>query len=559
MDWKRLDRTRRSADWVQLDLIEHYAAGKINRRDFLRRGAIIGLAVPTMGAVIAACGDDSSTTSGVSGGGGAGGGIISIAIQPPSSGLDPINMLDQGTYNICSQTLEYLVGIDAAGGNIEATALATEWSVNEAGDVWTFKLREGVKWLDGSDLTSADVAATMDRLAVAENAGLGTVITAGAVDTPDSLTCVFQLENPNGNFPVLVSNFNAQSLITPVDYETGTLLDERPVGSGAWMLDSYDLATGAKFSPNPNWWGGSVSLDGVEIRHFDTVDTMVTAVQAGDVDAIQQFAVVGGEGLLNNPDFVVLTPPSGTHRQCWFNTSRGQFTDPRVRQAVAWTLDRERMKETLFNGRAEIGNDYPILRSMPFYDPDAVEQRVPDYDRARSLLADTEFPDGLSSVINCGNIQEVPDLAALIQSDARNVGIDLEISVHPQDTFYDVSWCPNGDGPQPCSESSDFGIVDWGHRPTPDVWLTSALVSNAVWNASAYADPDYDALVLQYQGSFTVEDQTAAISQIQTKLWEDVPAIYPYFYNYLSGHRSNVSGMVATALGHSVLTKATKT
>ncbi len=572
MDWKRLDRVRRSSNWVELDLIDNYAAGTVKRRDFLRRGAIIGLSVPAMGAVIAACGDDSDDAGGDSGGGGgaaaadnfgrssgadfAAGGIITIGVQPASSGLDPINMLDQGTYNICSQSFEYLVGV-GEDGNITANALGTGWSVNETGDEWTVTLREGVKWQDGSDFTSADVAATMDRLAIAENAGLAGVIAEGAVETPDALTCVFSLVNPNGNFPVLISNFNAQSQITPADYETGTTLDARGAGTGPWILDSYDPNGSAKFSKNPNWWGGETLLDGVEIRHFDTIDTQVTAIESGEIDAIQQFAVIGGEGLLDDSEFTVLTPPAATHRQVWFNTTNGQYTNPLIRQAMAWTLDRERMISTLFNGRAVVANDHPILSTLPFYDPDAVEQRTRNIDKAKELLAEAAS-EGVSSELNFGNIQEVPDLADLIKQDSGEAGFDITARVHPQDTFYSDSWCPNGDGPQPCSESSEFGIVDYGHRPVPDVYLTSALQSNAVWNSSAYADSDYDALVTQYQGAFTVDDQKAAISQIQTKLWTDVPAIYPYFYNYLSGHRNNVANMQSTALGHSILTGASK-
>jgi peptide/nickel transport system substrate-binding protein len=303
-----------------------------------------------------------------------------------------------------------------------------------------------------------------------------------------------------------------------------------------------------------------VKLDGLEILHFDTIDTMVTAVAAGEVDAIQQFNVIGGENLLDNPDFVVLTPPSGTHRQIWFNTRNGQFTDPLVRQAMAWTFDRDRFVSTLFNGLADKGNDFPIPPSFTtwFPGPEVVEQRNRDIDKAVELLAEAGV-DGLSSVINCGEVQEVPDLAALMQQDARDAGFDLSINVIPQATFYDDSWCPPGDeGETPCLNSDEFGIVDWGHRPTPDVWLTSALQTDAVWNASVYADAEYDALVTAYQGSFTPEDQKAAIEPIAIKLWNDVPAIYPYFYNYLSGHRTNVSGMQSTALGHSIMINATK-
>ena len=286
MDWKRLDSARESSGPIEVDLIEAYAQGRINRRDFVKRGTIIGLSVPFMGAIIAACGGDDDDSSGdtaasateapagteaASGGAAATtGGIVVVANQQgdANSGLDPVNMLDLGTYNVVSQSFEYLVGV-GDDGNIAATGLATEWSPNEDGSVWTFTLRDGAVWSDGSPVTSADVAATLDRLAEANNAALGGVIEVGSTDSSDPAKAVVTLLQPNGNFPVLVSIFNAQSLITPADYSSGTTLDERPEGSGAWKLDSWDAATfTAKFVRNEQWWGGQTPLDGVEIRGF---------------------------------------------------------------------------------------------------------------------------------------------------------------------------------------------------------------------------------------------------------------------------------------------------
>ena len=134
MDWKRLDRARSSVGPIELDLIESYAQGKVSRRDFVKRGSIIGLTMPFMGAIIAACGSDDdggssggttpatnapSTEAGGGGDGGGGsatsGGTVVWANQQgdANSGLDPVNMLDLGTYNVCSQSFEYLVGLGA--------------------------------------------------------------------------------------------------------------------------------------------------------------------------------------------------------------------------------------------------------------------------------------------------------------------------------------------------------------------------------------------------------------------------------------------------------------
>lgn len=576
MDWKRFDRARESATPLELDLIEHYAQGKIRRRDFLKRGAIIGLSMPFMGSIIAACGgdDDDATPSatdppGTTTGGSAttqvqtstlpptaGGGLI-VAIQQgdANTGLDPVNMVDLGTYNIISQSFEFLVGL-GDDGNIAPTALATAWTPNETGDVWTFDLRPGVMWQNGSEFTSADVAATMDRLVAKANAGLAGVIGEGAVDASDPSKAVFTLLEANGNFPVLVSLFNAQAAITPVDYSDGTTLDARPDGTGAWMLDSFDASTFVtRFVRNPDWWGGQTPLDSTELRGFADLSTAVTAMQSRDIDVIQQFTVLAGSGLLDDANFTVLTPPAATHREVWFNVEK--ITDKRVRQAIAWAVDRQFMVDTLFQGRAEVGNDHPVLSSLPFYDPDAVEQRSQDLELSAQLLSDAGG-EGLPTGLATGDILEIPQLAAIIQQNLAAAGIDITVNTQSNSTFYSDAWCSGTNPDEPCDDSAEFGIVDYGHRPTPDVYFTAALASGGVWNSSNYANPDFDAKLSEYRRATDVEGQQAAVGEIQKILWEDVPFVMPYFYNYLSGHDNSVSGVQATALGHTVLSAATK-
>jgi len=213
MDHKKLDAHRRQVGEIENDLIDAYASNRINRRDFVRRGTILGLSAPFIGGVVAACSSDDdegstdagstdsgSTDSGSTDSGGSdetpapAGGDLVAAIQQgdANSGLDPLNMLDLGTYCVLSQSFEYLVGL-GPDGNVAASALATSWSPNADGTQWTFNLREGVTWQDGSPFTSADVAATIDRMVVA-GAGLAGIVSEGAVDTPDDYTAVINLD-----------------------------------------------------------------------------------------------------------------------------------------------------------------------------------------------------------------------------------------------------------------------------------------------------------------------------------------------------------------------------
>lgn len=581
MNWKAFDAIRRQSSPLQVDLMEAYAANKISRRDFVRRGTILGVGAPVMGAVLAACGSAvSDTATGSDGGGGAAdvetveGGEVTVGIQfgDANSGLDPLNMLDLGTYSVLASSFEYLVGLNEDGsGNIGNRGLAESWEPNDDGTAWTFNLREGVTWQDGSPFTSAAVAATIDRMVIA-GAGLAGVVSEGAVETPDDLTAIVNLDAANGNLPVLVSIYNPQSLITPPDYSDGTTLDARAAGTGPWIFDEHDpISFRTRLTANENYWGGRPILDSIVLQGFESEGNKVAAMQAGELDMVQDFGAVAGANLVNADNFTVLRPPSSNHRQLWFNTQLpegGPFTDPRVRRAVGFCLDRQQMVDTLFDGNAIIGNDHPVHPTLPFFDEGAVEQRTRDIPMAMQLLSDAGYPDGLEATIQAGDILASPDMAALVEQNCAEAGITLTVNVTANSDFYGEFWCagaewgaqPDTGGPtRPCGASADIGIVDYGHRPTPDIFFGRALMTDGDWNSSNYASAEFDSLFMQYQGSVDVAGQTEAASAIQQLLAEDAPALYPFFFDYLGGFGETMTGVEVTALGHVLLERAART
>ena len=573
MNWKKFDAARKNSGALQVDLMENYAQGKISRRDFVKRGLILGLGATTMSTVIAACGDgteDPAVTTVAAAGGGAPvqGGFMNIGIQQgdANSGLDPLNMLDLGTYSVLSQSFEYLVGL-GPDGNIGSNGLATSWAPNDDGTAWTFNLREGVTWHDGTPFTSADVAATVDRIVVA-GAGLAGVVSEGAVETPDDLTAIVNLDKANGNLPVLISIYNPQTLITPADYSDGTTLDARQAGTGAFIFESHDPTTfTTKFTANENYWGGRPFLDEITLIGFGSEGARVSAMQARELDMVQSFGVVDGSSLLEDDALTVLRPPSANHRQLWFNTqlpAGGPFTDPRVRQAIAHTLDREQMVDTLFDGFGSIANDHPVHPTLPFFDADATPQRTRDIEKAKQLLADAGY-EGLEATIQAGDITYSADMAAIVEQNAAEAGMTISVNTTANSDFYGEYWCtgapwgaqPETGGPGlPCGASADIGIVDYGHRPTPDVYFGRALETDGDWNSSNYASPEFDQLFADYQAAVDVDGQKKAVGDIQKLLHEDSPALYPFFFDYLAGHDESVTGVQVTALGHMQLQKA---
>jgi peptide/nickel transport system substrate-binding protein len=574
MDYSRLDPVRRDVTPVQLDLVEHYMQGRITRRQFIQRASVIGLSFPAVSMIIAACStpqassapsaagsaapSESAAASASASGGALTGGSIRCAIQRPVS-VDPVAMQDLGGYGIVAQTFEFLCTQNTDGDQVTlAPGLATEWSPNEDGTVWTFKLRDGVKWQhDGSPFTADDVVATMERLVKAGNSGLKGVLPAGGAVATDPTTVTFTLEGGNGNFPYLVSIYNSQTVITPKDYVAGTTADARPTGTGAWKLKTYDQATGATFERNPDWWGGQTPLDGTEFVFFDETGPMITAYQGDQVDAIVQFDVLTGAALFDDPNFTLIAKAAALHRQIWMRVDKGLFKDQRVREALALTWDRDQLVSQLFDGRAQVANDHVIWQDYPYFDG-SVPQRTKDVEKAKQLLSDAGAAN-LTADLHAGQLQEIPDLAALLKSQAAEAGITLNIKLESLNTFYGAAWCPAEPADPPCSGAADLGIVDYGHRATPDVYLNAALRTKGIWNSSQYGSPEFDSAFMQFQQAVGVDAQKAACKTIETVLNHDLPVGVPYFYNYLAGNSNKFQGVFSSALGQMSFSTTSRT
>jgi peptide/nickel transport system substrate-binding protein len=564
MDRKILDSALQDGGAMEVDLIEAYADGRINRRNFVKRGAIVGLSVPFMGSIIAACGgsddesgdsdegDDASAafdgTTATDPDAPSGGDIVVGITAGGTTGLDPVNMLDLGTYSVVSQSFEYLVGV---GGDdqIGATALATEWSPNDDGSVWTFKLRDGVTWqASGDPFTSADVAATIDRM-VAVGAG----ITGATVGTPDDLTAVVTLESPDGNLPVLLSLFNPQSLITPVDYVRETKLDERPDGTGAWMLEEFDATRtgGADRS----------SLTASRCR----ASRAAAPVSQLLLPARSTSFKTSPSPMAQRCSMTIPSPCFGRRRRTTVSSGSTPSCPRADRSQIHSCVRLSATASTVYQGQAIVANDHPVFPALPFFD-DTLDQRPFDPEKAKELLAEAGYPDGFEATLQVGDIAEVPALARIVEQNLADIGITAPVNVSVNSDFYGEFWCtgasygtePETSGPgRPCGASASIGIVDYGHRPVPDIFFARALRTDGDWNSSNYASDEFDTLFKDYQGAVDVDGQKTAIAGIQRLLQDDAPACYPIFFNYLSAHSNNVAGFQTTALGHLLLQETT--
>jgi peptide/nickel transport system substrate-binding protein len=563
MDLRLFDRVRRNAGPLEGELMDAYLQGRVSRRAFLVRGSILGLSVGALGTVLAACGSDdegdtsttdggttdteaggSTATTAAAEGGGKKGGVLRLAAQRPGSPLDPVAMDNIGSYSPVVMAFEYLCGIGE--GFALAPMLAESWSPNADGSVWTFKIRQGVKWHQGGDFTAADVVATLDRLAPTN---LQAYIDPGSSVATDDFTVEVTLKAPDGQFPFLLSPYNPQAVITPVDYELGTLFDQKPNGTSAFKLESYDVATGAKYVRFDEWWGGAPILDGVEFLFSDDNATQINGLLGGQADAVIQFGVSDADAIFASDAVTVDAIRGAGHRQIWFNVREGTFTDVRIREAVALGIDRQALVDTVLQGRGDVGNDHPIAPAYEFFDA-SQPQRERDVEKAKALLEEAGVA-GLAVTMHAPDLQEIALLAEVVQSQLQEIGMDITLNVESTSTFYD-RWCKVYDGtnePAGCDGGEEFGIVDYGNRATPDVYLVKAYATGE-WNSAHYLSEEFNAAVAAYQATVDLESRKEAVKLVQEIAHKDIPYVIPYFYNTLTAYTKTFSGVKHTGLGH---------
>jgi peptide/nickel transport system substrate-binding protein len=560
---RRVDEVRRERSEVENHLIDEYVLGKITRRELVRRGTVLGMSIPLLSFVAAACGGDDD--DGAATGTGSGdttatgdvqpGGTIRVALIQPTTEPNPLLVQDEGGAGMLGSTGEYLSFSDE---NLELQPrIAESWEPNEDGSVWTFAIRQGVTFHNGATLTANDVVQTFEKLinpdggsANAQSA-LGGVLSPGNMEAPDDATVVFNLDAPNGNFPTLVSSANYNAIIIPADLDPadwGRTFE----GTGPFKLQNFQPQVGATFVRNDAYWGDKANPDTIEVKFYAEEGPMVVAFQGNEVDFVEHFSVAGGKALLDSPDAQVIAISTATHRELHMRTDKEPFTDKRVRQAIALSIDRNALVDGLWEGQAEVGNDSPFAPLYPSTDT-SVPQREQDLEQARQLLADAGM-ESFEVQLDTWDGFEIPDLAQLVKNYAQEIGVTINLKITDAATYY-------GDGVFGSSTWLDsvMGITDYGHRPVPNVYLAAVLVGDpkiGVWNAAHFKNDQYDELARQYVAALDLDSQRAVAKQIQELLLDETPVIFPYFYNFLSAAKPNLQNAISAATGQFDLSKA---
>jgi peptide/nickel transport system substrate-binding protein len=565
VDNGRLDHLRAGQGVVENHVIDEFVAGRLSRRDFLRRGAVVGISVPVLGAVLSACGSSSSpapaASTSSSAAAGAAGATIKAGIVVPTAAINPLTVADQGGLDMLAQTGEYLCLSNQH--LMLQPVLAESWSANTAADVWTFKIRQNVKFHGGASLTADDVVYTY-KLHTNPKKGsnalsaFGGVLAPSGVKKVDDFTVEFHLEAANGNFPYLTSSDNYNMIILPNGYDPAKWQGSF-VGTGPFVLKSYTPKVGAAFARNEQYWGTKALPAATEFTFYDSQTPGILALTGGTIDVLGQFAVSGGEQLLaSGAPYNIIRLKSSAHRELSMRCDQAPFTDPRVRQAIALTLNRPAIVQALFKGFADLGNDSPFAPVFPSTNT-SIAQRTLNVAKAKSLLSAAGHPNGFSTQLVTEQFLEIPQYAQIVVQAAKSIGVNIKLKVESSSAYYGKATFGNSDW-----LDATMSLVDYGHRSVPNVFLTAPLeTTNAKtgtgpWNAAHFSNTQYNSLVKQYVAAVDLSSQRTVAGKIETLLLDQTPIIFGYFYNYLSASAKNVTGAYPTAIGHLFLNKVTK-
>ncbi|MGY6255851.1 ABC transporter substrate-binding protein, partial [Paraburkholderia caledonica] len=343
-----LDLARSTADAYGNHAIDEFLAGRITRRDLLRYASVIGLSLVGGGVLNL----PAAHAQGQASAGGSSNQTIRVAHLTPAGAVDPLTVTDAASLALLNQTGEFLIDDDGEKLMLKP-ALALSWKPNDKGDVWTFKLRENVKFHDGQPFTAKDVVATFDRLAdpATGSAALSVlkgVLSKGGAKVVDDHTVAFHLDAPNGNFPYYVSSDNYNAVILPANYAGG--YEKSFIGTGPFKFEKYQPKVGASFVRNPDYWGEKALPQRVQFSFYADQQAQLLALQGHQADVMGTFTVQGGAAILNNPDYKAIGVKSSAHRQIHMRNDNPLFKDKRVRQALALSIDREVLVRGLFKG-----------------------------------------------------------------------------------------------------------------------------------------------------------------------------------------------------------------
>lgn len=484
-----------------------------------------------------------------------------------SVALDPAIVTDGESIKVTKNIFDTLLDYEEGGTKVEP-ALAVELpEVSPDGLVYTFKLRQGVKFHDGTDFNADAVVFNFERWGNATEeqksqfeyysamfggfkGDEGHVIKE--VKALDPYTVQFTLSRPQGPFlqNIAMPPFAIASPAALQQY--GDKFLENPVGTGAFIFKEWKRNDTITLEKNPNYWlEGFPLVDTLIYRSIPDNSARFTALQSGDIDIMDGLNPQDASAVEGNSDLQLILRPSMNVGYLGFNVDREPFNKKEVRVALSHAVNKEGIIKAFFNGQAVAAKN-PMPPSIWGYN-DSIQDYPYDLEKAKQLLAEAGYPDGFEMDLWAMPVPRpyMPDgmkVAEAIKSDFEKIGVKANIVTKDWAQYLDET----KQGKQ------DMYLLGWtGDNGDPDNFIYVLLDQDNAGgsNRSFYKNQELHDILIQAQTLSDINERTKLYEQAQVIIHEEAPWVPLVHSTPGLAARANVKGFVASPTGSDKMTK----
>jgi peptide/nickel transport system substrate-binding protein len=461
---------------------------------------------------------------------------VSISDADTNDALDPGTVLTASAVMAVGALYDRLLVIDDKTFH-GSPSLATSWKSNADATEWTVKLRQGVKWHDGSAFTSKDVAYTFRRWLDPKSGStvnllVAPYLDASGVSTPDPSTVVLKLKKPNSVFLESVCTHFGSGIVK----DGTTDFSSNVVGTGPFKLKSWKPGRGWSLVRNDDYWNGAPHLDAVEATVTPDQGAKLQAVLSGSTDVTDTIPVSFWAGLKGRADVALETVPAERGWVFTFDQAKAPFNDPRVLEALKLGTDRATMLKTALQGHGSVGADVLATSDSPYY-PAGLK---PEYDpaKAKALLAEAGFPHGVDIELSTSSdVAGMSDVAQAWQQVVKAAGFNVKLKNFPLSTYWSKAWLQTP------------AFQDYWHSALPAVAFDGFYRKGAAWNGTHHDDTALDQLTDKIYATTDADKRLDLMKQGLLEGRKTYSYVLPVFADAGYARSTKVQGLKWNRLG----------
>ncbi|MFF2481070.1 glutathione ABC transporter substrate-binding protein [Paenibacillus sp. NPDC058071] len=465
---------------------------------------------------------------------------VVIAVNANFITLDPHNASDTNSISGARTMYEGLLGFDENMGL--SPALATEYKISDDGLTYTFTLREGVKFHDGTDFNSEAVAINIARIQDEKNnlRLRKSFAKVAKVETPDAKTVVFTLTEPYNAF---LNKVAMAGMISPKALEEkGENIVKEPVGTGAFKFKEWVQGDRLVVVKNEEYWQvGVPKVDSVTFRPVPENGSRIAMLKTSEADFIypmpteQVSEVEGVEGIkINKVDSTIV-------RYVTLNTTKKPYDDLKVRQAINYAINKEAYIKVVKSGLGKKLDSTMSSKTQHYSQQNGYDF---DLEKAKSLLAEAGYPNGFEAEIWGENDSETIKGMQFISQQLAQVGIKVEVKSMEGGTLSDMI----NSAKTPEEAKIQMWYVSWSPSSGDADGATRGLFSSEMWppagaNTAYYKNENVDKWIAEANKSIDPKVAKDIYANIQKTIWEDAPWAFMGVDQIVSGSRDYLNGV----------------